>query len=198
VKNKRELNSSLKGATLGDPDDKDDETLKWVKRSRKKEKELAKKRLEELSKMDETFVTNYSESIFFYTSYSLLVDSGISEDLAGLKVAHDMEQLVEGEEKILTLKDSRILDNEGKDTVLARYKHITNENAEDELQNVELAEHERVRKNNELKIKRRDYTGYDDDEFVAGNEGTKRRLLAKYDEELEGGLETVRTVCNLI
>jgi U4/U6.U5 tri-snRNP-associated protein 1 len=116
VKNKRELNSSLKGATLGDPDDKDDETLKWVKRSRKKEKELAKKRLEELSKMDETFVTDYSESIYFYTSYSFLVDSGISEDLAGLKVAHDMDQLVEGEEKILTLKDSRILDNEGKDS----------------------------------------------------------------------------------
>jgi hypothetical protein len=41
------------------------------------------------------------------------VDLRISEDLTGLKVAHDMEQLVEGEEQILTLKDSRILDNEG-------------------------------------------------------------------------------------
>ncbi len=34
-------------------------------------------------------------------------------DLEGLKVAHDMEALDEGEEKILTLKDSRILENEG-------------------------------------------------------------------------------------
>jgi hypothetical protein len=73
VKNKRELYSSLKGATLGDPDDKDkdeDTTLKWVKRSRKKEKELAKKRLLELNKMDEGFLADYSESSssFFLTN----------------------------------------------------------------------------------------------------------------------------------
>ena len=62
---------------------------------------------------------------------------------------------------------------------------------EDELQNVEMAEHERTKKNNELKIKKKDYTGYDDDEFVAGSDGMKKKLLAKYDEELEGGAETV-------
>jgi U4/U6.U5 tri-snRNP-associated protein 1 len=62
VKNKRELQSSLKGTTLGDTDEKDEDTLKWIKRSRKKEKELAKKRLEELSKMDEAFLADYSES----------------------------------------------------------------------------------------------------------------------------------------
>lgn len=63
--------------------------------------------------------------------------------------------------------------------------------AEDALENVELADDERTKKNNELKIKRRDYTGYDDDEFVAGNEGMKRSLLSKYDEFLEGPKETV-------
>jgi len=36
-----------------------------------------------------------------------------SEDLAGLKVSHDLDALQEGEDRILTLKDSRILDNEG-------------------------------------------------------------------------------------
>lgn len=35
------------------------------------------------------------------------------DDLSGLKVSHDLDELVEGEEQILTLKDSRILDNEG-------------------------------------------------------------------------------------
>jgi hypothetical protein len=35
------------------------------------------------------------------------------EDLAGLKVGHDLNALQEGEDRILTLKDSRILDNEG-------------------------------------------------------------------------------------
>lgn len=37
----------------------------------------------------------------------------MAEDLAGLKVSHDFEALNEGEDRILTLKDSRILDNEG-------------------------------------------------------------------------------------
>lgn len=39
--------------------------------------------------------------------------NGFAEDLEGLKVAHDFEELGEGDERILTLKDSRILDNEG-------------------------------------------------------------------------------------
>lgn len=34
-------------------------------------------------------------------------------DLEGLKVSHDFDTLDEGEARILTLKDSRILDNEG-------------------------------------------------------------------------------------
>lgn len=62
---------------------------------------------------------------------------------------------------------------------------------EDELQNVELAEAERTKKNNELKIKKRDYTGYDDEEFTPGHAGMKRSLLSKYDEFLEGSKETV-------
>lgn len=41
-------------------------------------------------------------------------DANFVEDLTGLKVSHDLDGLVEGEEQILTLKDSRILDNEGR------------------------------------------------------------------------------------
>lgn len=48
--------------------------------------------------------------------------------------------------------------------------------AEDELQNVEMAEREKEEKNKELKIKRRDYTGYDDEEFAPGQAGMKRAL----------------------
>ncbi|KAI0342863.1 SART-1 protein [Trametopsis cervina] len=156
VRNKRELNAKLKGSTLGDAEGDVDDTLKWIKRSKKKEKELVKKRQQELEAMDKMVQDEYTE-----------------KDLAGLKVAHDFEELDEGEERILTLKDSRILENE-----------------EDELENVALAEHERTQKNNELKIKRRDYTGYDDEEFVEGQVGTRRSLLAKYDEFLEGPKET--------
>ena len=60
------------------------------------------------------------------------------------------------------------------------------------MQNVEMAEEDRHKKNMELKIKKRDYTGYDDDEFVEGNQGLmKRSILAKYDEELEGPQQSV-------
>jgi len=156
VRNKRDLNASLRGATLGDADADTDDALKWIKKNKKREKELAKKRQAELESMDKVFQEEYTE-----------------KDLEGLKVSHDLSQLEDGESHILTLKDSRILDNE-----------------DDELQNVEMAEAERTKERNELKIKRRDYTGYDDDEFVEGREGMKRRILSKYDEFLEGPKET--------
>ncbi|KAI0784257.1 SART-1 family-domain-containing protein [Abortiporus biennis] len=157
VRNKRELNAKLKGSTLGDADNDVDDTLKWIKRSKKKEKELAKKRQAELENMDKMFQEEYSE-----------------KDLEGLKVSHDFEDMGEGEDRILTLKDSRILDNE-----------------DDELQNIEMAEEERRQKDKELKIKKRDYTGYDDEEFAPDAvAGTRRAVLAKYDEFLEGSKET--------
>lgn len=53
-----------------------------------------------------------------------------------------------------------------------------------------MAEEDRRVKNTELKKKRQEYTGYDDDEFVDGNAGMKRAVLAKYDDDL-GVSETV-------
>lgn len=114
VKNKRELNASLKGATLGDVDADTDDTLKWIKRAKKKEKELAKKRQQELEDRDKQLQgDNYSESKELLNFIGLGTYWRFAEDLEGLKVAHDFEELGEGEERILTLKDSRILDNEG-------------------------------------------------------------------------------------
>ncbi|KAG6813921.1 hypothetical protein H0H92_005770 [Tricholoma furcatifolium] len=173
VRNRKELNARLKGSTLGDADMDTDDTLKWIKRSKKKEKELAKKRQEELESMDKAFQEEYTERASAESQHELrrlTLDVG---DLEGLKVSHDFDEMDEGEARILTLKDSRILDNE-----------------EDELQNIEMAEAERTKKNMELKIKKRDYTGYDDDEFVEGNQGMKRSVLAKYDEDINGPQET--------
>ena len=63
VRNKRELNAKLKGTTLGDADGDVDDTLKWIKKSKKREKELAKKRQEELESMDKVFQgADYTES----------------------------------------------------------------------------------------------------------------------------------------
>jgi U4/U6.U5 tri-snRNP-associated protein 1 len=64
VKNKRELYSSLKGTTLGDPDGDEEDTLKWIKKSKKKQKLLAQKKQEELAKMDQEFLGEYTERTF--------------------------------------------------------------------------------------------------------------------------------------
>ena len=55
MKNRRELNAKLQGTTLGEADSAaDEDTLKWIKKAKKREKELAKKRQEELENMDKT------------------------------------------------------------------------------------------------------------------------------------------------
>jgi U4/U6.U5 tri-snRNP-associated protein 1 len=64
VRNKRELNASIQGTTLGDADADTDDTLKWIKRNKKREKALAKKRQAELESMDKVFQEEYTESKF--------------------------------------------------------------------------------------------------------------------------------------
>ena len=48
---------------MGDADADTDDTLKWLKRAKKREKELARKRMEELENMDKQFQGDeYTES----------------------------------------------------------------------------------------------------------------------------------------
>jgi len=54
-----------------------------------------------------------------------------------------------------------------------------------------MAEEERHKQRKENTIKKRDYTGYDDDEFAEGKAGMKRSVLSKYDEDIDGVAETV-------
>ena len=61
MRNRRELNTSLKGATLGDAEEDVDDTLKWIKRNKKKERELAKKRQLELENRDKEVQDEYTE-----------------------------------------------------------------------------------------------------------------------------------------
>ena len=118
----------------------------------------------------------------------------MTEDLEGLKVSRDFEGLEEGEARILTLKDSRILDNEGEYMRICCYCALISH----KLQRMSCrtskwqsaSARRRIRS---FKIMRRDYTGYDDDESAAGAAGMKRALLSKYDEFLEGPKETVST-----
>lgn len=110
------------------------------------------------------------------TPLAFVFATASTEDLAGIKVSHDMDDFDEGEH-ILTLKDSRILDGE-----------------EDELHNVDLAGHEDTEKNLELKRKRQEYSGYDDDEFDPSMLGVKKKVLSKYDVDIDGAASTEELV----
>jgi len=123
---------------------------------------------------------------FSLTMFQTLTRSCTIGDLEGLKVSHDFTEMGEGEARILTLKDSRILDNEGLFQLSRLGSSLTRVDSEDELQNVEMAEDDRRKKDQELKIKRRDYTGYDDEEFEPGKVGIRRGVLSKYDTVIDG------------
>ena len=71
-----------------------------------------------------------------------------SKDLAGLTVKHTKEDIQEGQQMILTLADSGVLDGE-----------------DDVLENVNLNDSDRTKESLEAKKGITEYRGYDDDEF---------------------------------
>jgi len=89
------------GAVKAEDDDGGADSRAWVKRQKKRQKELAAKRIKEEEENEKLMaqVANYGE-----------------QDLSGLKVLHGQDDFEEGEETILTLKDNRILDDEGNQT----------------------------------------------------------------------------------
>jgi U4/U6.U5 tri-snRNP-associated protein 1 len=158
-KTRRELTQKLAGKSLGEQLKeglKDQDALDWVKQSRKK------RRTEEHTNKEQK-TENYDAAA-----------------LAGLTVGHSMDTFEDGQEVVLTLKDTRVLGEDGKDL---------NEE-DDELVNVELSEQDR-RLQLQARAKRAAmpvYSGYDDDEFVdMGNPRKMKKsgpkLLAHYDEE---------------
>ncbi|KAF3388917.1 U4/U6.U5 tri-snRNP-associated protein snu66 [Penicillium rolfsii] len=92
-------NLKLQGATLGESDGADLDTKAWLmqakKRSKKIEKERARKLAEELEERERAAAAQYT-----------------AEDLAGIKVGHAIGDFEGGEEHILTLKDAAVDDEE--------------------------------------------------------------------------------------
>jgi len=148
AKNKRELSRRLVGRSLGAADDESsagaaggaagsESTLSWLKASKKRAKENAARRLQQQIEDEEAQVQ---------AEYG-------AEDLAGLRVGHEMDDFEEGgEERILTLRDAKVLD----------------EGAEDELVDSLIAQRERDEENAERKKGAKKYTGLDDDYFDSG------------------------------
>ncbi|POS75943.1 U4/U6.U5 tri-snRNP-associated protein snu66 [Diaporthe helianthi] len=143
----------LKGQGLGDLDDEGDGDAKsWLKSIKKKQKKIAESRRQQ-EEADAAAAAAREAA-----EYS-------SKDLAGVKVGHDMSALLDGDDQILTLKDSAVLgeDDEG-----------------DELENLSLREQEKLSEKLNLKKKKPVYDPNDVDDTG------EHSILAQYDEEING------------
>ena len=143
--------SKLEGQGLGEADKTGDvDTKTWLLQQKKRRKRLEKERLAKLEKE-----LAERENAPEYTA----------EDLAGVKVAHEVDDFEGGEEQILTLKDATIdqYDEEG-----------------DELENVDMREREAL--NERLAVKKKKPV-YDPNEQAEEGSST---ILKHYDEAIDG------------
>ncbi|PTB67484.1 hypothetical protein BBK36DRAFT_1140137 [Trichoderma citrinoviride] len=141
----------LEGKGLGEEEVGDLDAKSWLLGQKKRQKQIEKARKleEELAAAEAA-----AAAAIQYTS----------KDLAGIKVAHDSTAFLDGDEQILTLKDTTIDENEEEG---------------DELENLNLREQEKLTERLDLKKKLK---GYNPNDYNDG-EGT---ILAQYDEEING------------
>ncbi|KAK1251067.1 hypothetical protein MKX07_005622 [Trichoderma sp. CBMAI-0711] len=141
----------LAGKGLGEEEQADLDAKSWLLGQKKRQKKIdkARKLEEELAAAEAA-----AAAAIQYTS----------KDLAGIKVAHDSTAFLDGDEQILTLKDTTIDENEEEG---------------DELENLNLREQEKLTERLDLKKKLK---GYNPNDYNDG-EGT---ILAQYDEEING------------
>ncbi|KAM7220510.1 SART-1 family protein DOT2 [Rhypophila decipiens] len=138
----------LEGKGIADDDDEDLGAKSWLKNQKKRQKKIeAARKLEEEKAAAEA------------------AREHTAKDLAGVKVAHDMTSFLDGDDQILTLKDTGVLENEDEG---------------DELENLELREQEKLHERLDLKKKKPVY----DPNHI--DETGERGILSQYDEEIGG------------
>ncbi|KAK2065984.1 SART-1 family protein [Colletotrichum caudatum] len=143
----------LEGKSLGEVEDADGDAKAWLKAQKKRQKAIEKARkLEEEQAAAEAAALAAVE----YTS----------KDLAGVKVAHELDNFLDGDEQILTLKDATIDQNEEEG---------------DELENMDLKAKEQLQERMDIKKKKSAY-----DVFAAADGGAEQGILAQYDDEIYG------------
>ncbi|KAK8025729.1 U4/U6.U5 tri-snRNP-associated protein snu66 [Apiospora arundinis] len=134
----------LEGKGLGEPDEGEGVDAKsWLMTQKKRQK-----RIEKARKLEEEMAAAEAAAAA-QVKYT-------SKDLAGVRVAHEISAFEDGDEQVLTLKDSNIIgdDDEG-----------------DELENIDLRDREKLTERLDLKKKK-----------AAG----ETSILAHYDEEISG------------
>ena len=141
--------SKLQGKSLGDEDDELD-TKTWLIQQKKRQKRLER---EKLAKLEKELAEREQDADY------------TAADLAGVKVAHELEDFEEAGEQVLTLKDTTIDENEEEG---------------DELENLYLKEREKLNDRLELKKKKPVYDPNNVDETG------EKSLLKHYDETIDG------------
>ena len=126
-------NVKLEGKGLGDASDNEEDTMTWMKRMNKRQKQIQKERAR---KFEEEQAEREREAEY------------TSKDLSGVKVAHEIGDFDEGGEQVLTLKDTTIDENEEEG---------------DELENLSLRERERLSEKLELKKKKPVYNPHENE-----------------------------------
>jgi U4/U6.U5 tri-snRNP-associated protein 1 len=109
-----------------------------------------------------------------------------SKDLKGVQLMHSASDFDIGQEVVLTLADSNILDVDDS----GKFKGTVNSSA-DVLENVTLADRDRRvdREQRQKRLRQPIYAGYDDHEFAEG--GPAKVLLPQYDEVKKTGPKMV-------
>lgn len=153
---------ALDGKGLGEADENEDISAKsWLKSQSKRQKQIDKAR-------------KYEEQLAVEEAERAAAIQYTSRDLAGVKVAHEFGAFEDGDEHIMTLKDSNVLGDEDEG---------------DQLENINLRDREKLTEKLELKKKKPIYDPNAIDE--TGEHG----ILAQYDEEI-GGKKTKQFTLN--
>ncbi|KAK0651307.1 SART-1 protein [Cercophora newfieldiana] len=143
-------NVVLEGKGIADMvGDEELDAKSWLKSQKKRQKKIEATRKEEEAK----------------TAAEKARAEHTAADLAGVKVAHDVADILDADDQILTLKDTGVLDNEDEG---------------DELENLDLREQEKLNEKLDLKKKKPLYDPNDIDETG------ERGILSHYDEEIHG------------
>lgn len=141
----------IEGKGLGEAADGEvEDTRAWLMAQKKRQKKIDQARKYEQEQLERERAQQ--------TEYT-------AKDLAGVKVGHTVDDLGDGNEQILTLKDTEIGD----------------EDEDDELENLDLRAKERLEEKLELLKKKPVYNPNDVDES-----GAKKSILSHYDDEIDG------------
>lgn len=145
ARERAERDRRLKGSTLAD--DNDEDTMAWIRRTKENPAKST----------PSAPMLTVAPSTSQYTT----------RDLEGLRVGHDSDDIEHGDEVVLTLRDSGVLDDD----------------APDELVNISLNEKAALKTRLDNKKRKSVYTTYEDDEV--DEETGEKKILARYDDEVD-------------